>query len=317
MKPKFFNFPLIVLAYGPNEKVRLEGLVMWAIIDVGRRTYLYWRSQIYGVNSDLDDLQQAVGRIRALIAKHGIDADWLLETCTDGLAWALGVETLGLNPDWRDCKACMDGHRRMETFFQQMQKATGRTAKKAVMVYGMKAKWLLDAHEELCGNRKPDAVRFTYSHFAVLAAILSKVGKDKTCATVTWPEIQRRALGYANEEEMKTAQPFRQDGVQPLSRRQINDRLTPQLVLMNFIVRHVPKIGRKCLPAWYSSTLPAAELVKIAEETKQKRRGGWRKRYKARQATQTALAQNLMVKPETPTSGRATLVPLVGIPARQ
>ena len=46
IKAKFFNFPLIALAYGTSEKERLETLMMWAIIDVGRRTLKHWQKRI-------------------------------------------------------------------------------------------------------------------------------------------------------------------------------------------------------------------------------------------------------------------------------
>lgn len=290
---KFINPPLIVLAYGTNERERLETLAQWAIIDVGRRCFHHWRNQNQA-GTDAGEVLQAIGRIGSLIDKHDIDADEWLETYTDETAWALGVDTLGMSKDWRDAKSCLASHQRLNGFFEQMRRATGRLDKRACYVRGLKLDWLMAVMRSYWEPEKWQGDRLSYSHFAALCAVLSKIGSNEPPAvTVTWPEIQRRALGYSSEAERTAAMPFRQDGALPMSRDMI-DRRTKQLALMKFFVRHVPMIGRKALPAWYGSGIDRAKLVKIAEAAKVKAKGGWKARYKAQQAAQTATHDNII-----------------------
>jgi hypothetical protein len=158
----------------------------------------------------------------------------------------------------------------------------------------MKADWLLAAHRMTSNQSGGSGEQLSYSHWAVLTAVLSKIGSNKPpCKTVTWPEIQRRALGYSSESEMKAVMPFRQDGLRPLSRDKIDSR-TKQLALWGFFLRHVPKVGRKSLPAWYGAGIDMPGLVKIAEAAKVKRKGGWQARWRQQQAGQTALVQKVI-----------------------
>jgi len=116
MKAKYFNFPLISLAYGTSEKQRVETLVMWAIIDVGRKSLA---ALIELVKEEEGHKWEAMARLRALNFKHDLNllfedeegmeldaldakADDLEEAlkCAEDynrLIWALGVETLNLN----------------------------------------------------------------------------------------------------------------------------------------------------------------------------------------------------------------------------
>lgn len=289
---KFINPPLIVLAYGTNERERLETLAQWAIIDVGKRCFDHWKHQIEA--GDADEVLQATGRVSSLIAKLDIDADEWLETYTDEIAWALGVDTLGMSKDWRDAESCLASHQRLNGFFEQMRRATGRLDKRACYVRGLKLDWLMAVMRNYWEPEKWRGYRLSYSHFAALCAVLSKIGSNEPPAvTVTWPEIQRRALGYSSAAEMAAAMPFRQDGARPMSRDMI-DRRTQQLALMEFFVRHVPMIGRKALPAWYGSGIDRVKLVKIAEAAKVKAKGGWKARWKAMQAKQTAVHDNII-----------------------
>lgn len=289
---KFINPPLIALAYGTSERERIDTLLQWGLIDVGRRSFNYWREQI--TTGDDDEVLQATGRISSLIAKLDIDADEWLETYTDEIAWALGVETLGLHPEWRTVRPCMEAHTRLSTFFDQMQKATGRMDKKPCYVRGLKLDWLLTTWHTLHqrGNSKDDPLE--YGHFAVLCAVLSKIGSNtppaKPCGCY---EIQRRALGYSSAAEMEAAQPFRQDGAQPMTRDMI-DRRTQQLALRRFFVRHTPKTGKRAQAAWYGSGIDRAKLVQIAEAAKMKAKGGWKARWRAQQAAQTAVHENVI-----------------------
>lgn len=300
---KFFNYPLIVLAYGTSPRERLETLVMWAIIDVGRISLKHWQNRIntpapaqvvqyfrrsakLRQNEASDPVWQAYARLDKLAETYGIDG-----TDIDGYIWALGVETLGLDAAWRDAKSCLAAHGRLASFIERMPQQTGRTDKELSWVRGMKAEWVLAA---LRHETQRQGEQLSYAHWAVLSAVLSKIGTNKPpCKTVTWPEIQRRALGYVTNEEMQLALPFRQDAAKPLSRDMI-DRRTQQLAVRGFFVRHVPKIGGKSLPAWYGSGIDQAMLVKIAEASKIKRTGGWKARWRQQQSEQTALVQKVI-----------------------
>lgn len=278
---KFFNYPLIVQAYGTSPKERLETLMMWAVIDVGQSARETWESRTYDTDGYI-----AQRRIDKLIEMHDLDYG-----DDDGLAWALGMETLGLNPKWRVAKTCLAAHARLASFIERIPQQTGRTDKEMCWVRGMKAKWVLAAHRH---ETQSQGEQLSYSHWAVLSAVLSKIGTNQPpCKTVTWPEIQRRVLGYVTAEEMQLAHPFRQDGAEPLSRDMI-DRRTQQLAVWGFFVRHVPRIGRKSLPAWYGSGIDQAALVKIAEGAKVKRAGGWKARWRQQQSEQTALGQKVI-----------------------
>lgn len=308
MKPKFLNFPLIVLAYGTNERERLETLAQWAIIDVGFKSYRHWRRGIYAGNAD--ELMQAVGRIRTLIAKHDIDADELLETCTDELAWALGVETLGIHPKWMNAATCLAGHRRLSEFIKRMQTTLCRGDKHPVPVRGLRVDWFMAALRPLWDSGPWDGKRLGFGHFAVLCALLSKIGTNeppaKACGCY---EIQRRSMGYGTAEEMRLALPYRQDDAKPMSRDMI-DRRTKQLALGGFLYRHTPMIGGKALVAWYGlRRMSAAAFVQIAETAKVKAKGGWKARYKAQQAAQTAMHDNIIA---FEAAGRDSRQPRIG-----
>jgi hypothetical protein len=290
---KFINPPLIALAYGTSERERIDTLLQWGLIDVGRRCFQHWKKQIQA-GTDAGEILQAIGRIRTLIDRHDIDADKWLETYSDETAWALGVETLGLNPEWRTVRPCLDAHTRLSTFFDQMRKATGGMDKKPCFVHGLKLDWVLATWRTLwqADNGKDD--RLEYGHFAVLCAVLSKIGSNKPPAKrCGCYEIQRRALGYSSAGEMEAALPFRPDSAQPMSRDMI-DRRTQQLALAHFFVRHTPKTGKRAQTAWYGSGIDRAKLVQIAEAAKMKAKGGWKARWRAQQAVQTALYDNVI-----------------------
>ena len=322
-KEKFINFPLMALAYGTSEKERLETIFMWAIINVGRRALQTFCARQMG-----DKCAQDWGRLQSLEEPYdleggleGLDVDFLIETQDNadeggGYAWALGLETLALNKNWRDAETCLEAHARLESFMHNMQGLAGRGDKAPCYVNGMKQKWLIAALRDQASPTNEEGDRVSYSHFAVLAALLSKIGSNKPpCKTVTWPEIQRRALGYATEEEMKQAMPYRQDGAKPLSRIMIDTR-TRQLALWGFVLRHVPMIGKKAQPAWYGSGMDKAAMVLHAEQQVNKQKGGWKARAQKQQADQTALAQKVIEFKAPAKTQEPIARPLLGLKTR-
>ena len=154
----------------------------------------------------------------------------------------------------------------------------------------MKRDWVVAAYTSITDSK---GRKLDYSYFAVLAAVLSKIGTNKPpCKTVTWREIQCRALGYANAEEMERGLPLRQDGARPFSRDRIDLR-TQKLNVLKFFLRYVPMIGRKAQPAWYGSGIDAETLVKTAEAAKAKKLGGWKQQAREKQARLTGMAQQM------------------------
>lgn len=278
---KFINFPLVSLAYGRNQKDRIETLLQWAVIDVGKRSLATWMKP----TSCKLEQKMAEFRLWALADQYGVDQEDHSQ-----VAWALGLDMFGLDADWRDSEACWAAYRRLEAFMSEMSHKLGREGKKPVYVSNMKRDWVVAAYRSIKGS---EGKKLEYSYFTVLAAVLSKIGTNKPpCKTVTWREIPCRSLGYANAEEMERGLPLRQDGARPFSRDRIDLR-TQKLHVLKFFLRYVPKIGRKAQPAWYGSGIDPGTLVKTAEAAKAKKLGGWKQQAKEQQARMTAMAQQM------------------------
>jgi len=228
-------------------------------------------------------------RLWALAEQYGVDQE-----DNSQVAWALGLDMFGLDADWRDSATCWAAYKRLEAFMSEMSHKLGREGKKPIYVSNMKRDWVVAAYRSITGA---EGKKLDYSYFAVLAAVLSKIGTNKPpCKTVTWREIQCRALGYANAEEMERGLPLRQDGARPFSRDAIDLR-TRKLFVLKFFLRHVPKIGGKALPAWYGSAIDAKTLVKTAEAAKAKKQGGWKQQAREQQARLTVMAQQMTKSP--------------------
>lgn len=132
------------------------------------------------------------------------------------------------------------------------------TGKQATVT--IKAEWLWNCLEVLHG-KKP-AKQLSYREFSVLCAVLSKIG-NKKLASCSWHEVQRRALGYATEQEMLAGLPKRSDGAKPLSRQQLRKTLA-DLDRCSFFQRYAVGNGRRCFLGYYTQRLNPPQLAEAA-----------------------------------------------------
>ena len=287
----YLNPPLSVLAYGCSWRERLETLVMWGVFDVGTGTLKNYREK------EGDDVQ-AKGRLEKLFEDYDEELSEVKEDQWDDVfRWALGVETLGINAKWRDMAACKSAYERLESFSAQRQHLLNRDPLNRVFVRGLHTDWVLRAAKAVRANVKPtNKVVFTVSHFAVLMAVLSKIGGTDDAGRprvnmVTWPEIQYRAMGYLSKKEMDADLPLRLDGAEPLSQFQIDRRARQLDTPLKYFVRYVHKIGKKALPAYYG--LDETEVVKVATAAFAAKRGGWNTGWQKIQRRRDALANKV------------------------
>jgi len=292
----YLNPPLSVLAYGSSWKERMETLLMWGVFDVGTRTL-----ENYRLKEGQADFE-AEGRMEKLYDQYHDELSKVREgQWDDVLRWALGMETLGWNVKSRDMAVCKAAYERLEAFSDQRQRVLKRDPSKRVFVRGLQTEWLARAAKAVRDNEKPtNKVVFTESHFAVLMAVLSKVGGHDDSGkprvnTVTWPEIQYRAMGYLSKKEMDADLPLRSDGAQPLTQWQIDRRAKQLDTPLNYFVRYVPMIGQKALPAWYGAGgVEVGEVVKAATSRVTKGRGGWNGQWRRIQNQRGNLAKKVI-----------------------
>lgn len=169
-----------------------------------------------------------------------------------------------LNVDWTGSTA----HSQCKREHDEVVAKCGTGSQATVSI---RADWLWNCLSEL--RRQEREKPLNYREFSVLCAILSKLG-DKDLESCTWQEIQRRALGYTTEAQMKERLPYRTDGAKPLTRQQIRSTLN-DLERCGFFARYAVGNGEKCFLTYFSFKMPKQELKAkaVAAFTKRRRRG--------------------------------------------
>ncbi|MFN7563758.1 MAG: hypothetical protein ACK5TH_18415 [Prosthecobacter sp.] len=280
MNVKYIRFPLWALAYGKNAGDRMRTLLRWAVIQTGRDGVAAYHRD--GRSSRLDKLTEPD------------------ESCDfeDGEAWALGCEILGVNEKVVKVTECLRCHAELEKFIDAMNNQCGREKTSRCWVM-LPTAWFWRAYNPACGCKVDDPL--PWDRFTVLCAIKSKVGDGGWgdtggMATVTWPEIQRRSLGYLTQADMVNCLPLRQDGAKPYSRdviRNRSKRIRADEMLRSYTPRVPGPSTGKALPVAYGYGVSEMKLIEWAERRWWKRAGGVRGKLRAMQERQAALARQI------------------------
>jgi len=273
MNEKYIRFPLWAHAYGKSAGDRMHALLRWAVIDAGRKAVAACEA---GNSTRLENLELPQ------------------EQCSDedGEAWAMGCEILKVNPQAVKVKECLEHHAKVEQFAEQMNLKCRRDKDSRCWVM-LPMNWFWRAYFPACGFKRDDPMPWDY--FAVLCAIKSKIGADGM-ATVTWPEIQRRSLGYLTQDDMEGCLPLRQDAAKPYSRDVIRnrcDRIRADMMLLSFTPRVPGPSTGKALPVAYGYGISEMELIEWAEKRWRKKAGGVRGKLRAMHERQAALASRI------------------------
>lgn len=234
MSDKFFRFPLRVLSGFASPLERLENVIGYCVMDVGQRV-LSETGQSGATKDEHRSLVWKIGCNVLSVTSSGKGADKRLQDEHDAVVWHCGEA--------------------------------------AQATVSIRADWLWNCLYGLRNDEDKPEMPLSYREFSVLCAILSKLG-DKDLESCTWQEIQRRALGYTTEAQMKERLPYRRDGAKPLTRQQIRSTLN-DLERCGFFARYAVGNGEKCFLTYFSFKMPKQELKAKAYTafTKRRRRG--------------------------------------------
>lgn len=230
----FFRFPLRVLSGFATPLERLDKTIGYCVMDVG-----------YKLVKPAEKAELTPDYYRLL-------------------AWERGREKLNVSSSGKGAdKRLQDEHDAVVYHCGTAPQAT----------VSIRADWFWNCIYGLRGNADRPDMPLSYREFAVLCAILSKLG-DKDLESCTWQEIQRRALGYTTEAQMKERLPLRTDGAKPLTRQQIRSTLN-DLERCGFFARYAVGNGEKCFLTYFSLKMPKQELKAkaVTAYTKRRRRG--------------------------------------------
>ncbi|HBJ86050.1 MAG TPA: hypothetical protein DDZ88_19725 [Verrucomicrobiales bacterium] len=273
MNEKYIRFPLWALAYGKSASDRMHALLRWAVIDAGRKAVSACEAGNYTRLENLELPQ---------------------ERCSDedGEAWAMGCEILNVYRQAVKVKECLEHNAKVEQFAEQMNLKCRRDKDSRCWVM-LPMNWFWRAYFPACGFKRDDPMPWDY--FAVLCAIKSKIGADGM-TTVTWPEIQRRSLGYLTQDDMEGCLPLRQDAAKPYSRDVIRnrcDRIRADRMVMSYTPRAPGGSTGKALPVAYGYGVEEAHLIEWAEARRRKQAGGIQGKLRAMRDRQAELARQI------------------------
>ena len=252
------HFPLNVLAIGPSPLERIDALISWCRLQVGR-----------AVDSEIEP------SFTVYPSQAQVKYD-------DLRAFHLGGQILNISGS--DPASCLQRHSQIDEGFTRAKRATVDIPISHVWrtVYALRK------------EPRSDSPPMTYTQFAVLCAVRSKLGRKVVC-TCTVPEIQRRALGYLTAAEMENGLPQRTDGVtKPLSRQNIRTALDT-LVKWQVLRRFTPFIGKVAKPCWFwvDPKLGKRDVAALAMDKHRKRKPGLRTTARAERAVDRYLSQSV------------------------
>ena len=273
MNENYTRLPLWALAYGKSASDRMHTLLRWTVIHTGRMAVQKFEIENPGRLDKLEEPDEACG-------------------FEDGQAWAMGCEILSVNRQVVKVKECLEHHAALEQFIMQMNLKCRRDRDSRCWVL-LPMSWFWRAYFPACGFKRDDPMPWDY--FAVLCAIKSKIGADGM-ATVTWPEIQRRSLGYLTQDDMETCLPLRKETAKPYSRDVIRnrcDRIRADMMLLSYTPRVPGPSTGKALPVAYGYGVSEVELIEWAEKRWRKKAGGVRGKLRSMQERQATLASRI------------------------
>jgi hypothetical protein len=170
MTGRFFQFPLCALSFPASEQDRLDQIVSFCCLEVGRRRWERFSQR----EKDLRR-QDPLGRISCIC-----EMDLTNEAHQQAVA---GAELLEINPG--GIRSLVASHERLADFVREFEQKHGADAR-----VRLASKLVFEAR---------DHKGISYVELVVLCAIFSKIGANKAPVRITRDEIWRRALGYKSE----------------------------------------------------------------------------------------------------------------------
>lgn len=187
--PAYFQFPLCLLAMGPDEKARLDHIIGFATIEAGRALWQKMASaQRESLPRDLDS--PATDFV-------GINHDHIVA--------ALGARELRVRLG--SFANILAAWRAARDFVSTYESVHGREPELRVVTT-----LVFEAR---------DKTGTDYREFAIYCAMLSQIGNKQYPVRITRNQIRRRMLGYKTESILDASLSERTDGATVLSLRQI------------------------------------------------------------------------------------------------
>jgi hypothetical protein len=230
----YFQFPLCALSFGRDINERLNCIMAFCIVEMGVKQW-----QTFSRN-------QQIARRSFHPAPH-------LCTCTIDLSKDEELQVVAgcehLNTVCHNAKGLLADYSRLRRFVEDFERRHGTDARVRI-----RTDWVFEAR---------DNKGMSYSEFAVLVAIYSKIGASKRPVLITREEIWKRAHGFKSDRvfrtEMKGRRPF-------LTERQVRS-IIERLHGRNFFARTT--YGRR--QTYYSNRLSSSELADHVFKTKVQR----------------------------------------------
>jgi hypothetical protein len=188
----YFQFPLCTLAMGGSYKERLGQIISFAFVEAGRVM----------VTKLAQEIRESLGE--ELLDYSDTPSDYH-KTNSSHVAAMLGAREIGIRPG--SLENSLRNWRTASQFIGKFQSQHGSDATVRVKK---------DLVFEVRDNQG-----MSYREFAVLCALLSRIGTKKY-VRITRKQIQCRMLGYKSPPVMLAEFDKRTDGAKPLTFRQIN-----------------------------------------------------------------------------------------------
>jgi hypothetical protein len=190
---KYFQFPMCVLAYGADFQARLNHIIGFCCVNVGK---------IIG-----GSLSSELRLCKAEeVSQMGDDVIEYNEENKFHIAALLGAAQI--NVKIKCINAIENDFKSIFRHKSKFEECHGRDVEVRVAAHIM---WDIINKSGI-----------SYREFSVLCAIYSCIGNKKTPVRITREHIQCRQLGYKSIAIMKKELPMRTDGAKPLTLRQIN-----------------------------------------------------------------------------------------------
>jgi hypothetical protein len=196
MNGPFFQFPLCALSFPASERERLDQIISFCCLEVGKR-----RWDKFNENEKKLRRQDPLGIISCIC-----EMDLTNETHQQAVAGAQLLEVKIRSV--RQVIACRD---RLAYFVRELEGKHGKDTQ-----VRLAQKFVFEAR---------DNKGMSYQELAVLAGIYGKIGAAKGPVRITREEIWRRALGFKSKRVFSVEMRDRQAWITPRQVRSIIERL--------------------------------------------------------------------------------------------
>jgi hypothetical protein len=224
MRGRFFQFPVCALSFPASECERLNQIVSFCCLEVGKRRWEKFSQREKDLRRG-DSLGQ-ISRMRQMDLEN--------EAHQQSVA---GAELLEINPG--GIRSLVASHHRLAEFVRKFERKHGADAQ-----VRLATKFVFEARE---------GKGMSYQELAVLAAIYSKIGVGKRPVRITREEIWRRALGFKSKRVFSLEMHDRQASITPRQIRSIIERLDGR--------RFFARVTYARRQSYYSHRLTADQLA--------------------------------------------------------